>query len=158
MQFFKNDIKATVALFITGLFSFLLTLLPTDNVYKAMERSTSYYTEDFAIKKDLDHDGIDEYIENQSYSDGGHVCSVYKVIKGSLYIGYVTDLLDEPYDETGIGNMMTYYDRENNCVFFIYKTNGFYKNTRKRLDLNKIEFVPLNPLLYDSFDFGSFVL
>ena len=158
MQFLRNDKKITVALFITGILSFVLTLLPTDNIYKAMERSTSYYTEDFAIQKDLDNDGIDEFIENQSYSDGGHVCSVYKMIKGSLYVGYVTDLLDKPYDEYGIGNMMTYYDRQNNCVFFIYKADGISQNIRKRLDISKIEFVPLNPLFYDYFDFGSFVL
>ncbi len=153
MQFLTMDKKLTIALLVAGAFSFGLTFIPTENIYRAMERSTKYYTEDFVIKKDLDNDGIYEYIENQSYSDGGHVCSLYKMINGSPYVGYVTDLFDEPFDGTGIGNMMTYYDRENNCVLYIYKQNGIFKNEKKLLDLSKIKFVPLDPLLYDAHDF-----
>ena len=158
MSFSNIDIKLITAVLIACLISIGLTFFPTDTIYKAMERSTSYYTEDFSIKRDIDNDGIDEYIENLSYSDGGHVCSVYKIINDSLYVGYVTDLFDEPYDETGIGNMKTYYDRENNYVLFIYKVNGKMKSKKKRLDTSKIEFVPLSPYLYDHFDFASFEL
>ncbi|WP_031551424.1 hypothetical protein [Oribacterium sp. FC2011] len=150
MQLSNSDIKVWFALLVTAFFSFGLSFLPTDNIYKAMELSTSYYTEDFLIKKDLDNDGVCEYIENQSFSDGGHVCSVYKLINDSIYVGCVTDLFDEPYDNTGLGCMMTYYDRDNNSVLFIYKSNGILRNKTKRLDVSNIHFEPLDPMLQDS--------
>ena len=150
MQTSKNDRKVFLALFIAALFSLGLAFLPTDNIYKAMELSASYYTEDFYIKKDFDNDGIEEYVENQSFSDGGHVCSVYKKINDSIYMGCVNDLFDEHYDNTGLGCMMTYYDRDNNSVLFIYQSNGILKNKTKRLDVSKIHFEPLDPMLQDS--------
>ena len=152
--FFKHKIYILM-LFLTGGLSLALTFLNPDNMYIAMENNTRYYTEDFSVRIDLDGDGTEELIENQAFSDGGHVCSVYKKIEDTIYVGYVSDLLNEPYDKVGIDIMKSYYDRENNAVFFIYKHNGLYKNALRNLNASKMEFVPLDPMLYDNVNYDD---
>lgn len=153
MKYLIQEYSFIIALFITGAFSLALIFLNPDNIYLAMEKKAQYFTEDFSMRIDLDCDGSEELIENQSFSDGGHVCSVYKLVDDTIYVGYVSDLLNEPYDKTGIGTMNSYYDKKNNSVLFIYKYKGEYKNAVRNLDINNLEFVPLDPMLYGQINY-----
>lgn len=97
---------------------------------------------------DVDGDGISELINNATWADGGRATIVFKRIEdGSVLCGYADELLDEPYDNLGVGSQYSYYLPEENKVdiFFWKEDKQEYNEKKYDIDLSKIEMYP-----YDS--------
>lgn len=75
--------------------------------------------EDVTIS-DLDADGKNELISGLTWGDGVTDVVVYKEFDGEIRYAYCTDLLDEPFDNVGIGSIGAEYLKETNQVKIWY--------------------------------------
>lgn len=85
---------------------------------------------------DLDADGNNELIANLLWADGATDVIIYKDFSGEIRYAYLTDLLDEPYDNLGIGAIGAQYIKENNQVKIQYWVNSEQKFNEKYYDIN----------------------
>lgn len=89
---------------------------------------------------DLDKDGKNELIANLEWSDGGSDVVVYKKSENAVQYAYCSYLLDEPYDNTGVGSFRAEYLKNTNEVKLSYwiEAEQKYKNSTYSIDYNRL--------------------
>lgn len=89
---------------------------------------------------DLDKDGKNELIANLEWSDGGSDVVVYKKSENVVQYAYCSYLLDEPYDNTGVGSFRAEYLKNTNEVKLSYwiEAEQKYKNSTYSIDYNRL--------------------
>ena len=91
--------------------------------------------EDVSIS-DLDGDGKNELISDLTWGDGVTDVVVYREFDGEIRYAYCTDLLDEPFDNVGIGSIGAEYLKETNKVKIWYWVAANQEIREKYYDIN----------------------
>jgi hypothetical protein len=89
---------------------------------------------------DLDGDGMNELVCNVTYNaDGAMRTAVYYRVGMEVMTGWADDLLDEEYDNYGIGSEYSEYLPEENKVEIFYWLDSIqdYKSRKYDIDLEK---------------------
>lgn len=91
--------------------------------------------------RDIDGDGENELLCNVIWGDGACRGVVYDYVDGQVYGGAMEDLLDEPYDDWGVGSYGCAFLSEENVVsiWFWKEALGDYEEKKYVVDLEKIE-------------------
>lgn len=66
--------------------------------------------------RDIDGDGKNELLCNVIWGDGAYRGLVYDYDDRQIYVGAMEDLLDEPYDDWGVGSYGCLFSGEENVV------------------------------------------
>lgn len=94
--------------------------------------------------RDIDGDGENELLCNVIWGDGAYRGVVYDYADGQIYVGNMEDLLDEPYDDFGVGSFGCEFLGEENVarIWFWKEALGDYEEKKYEVDLEKIEMKP----------------
>lgn len=98
--------------------------------------------------RDIDGDGVNELLCNVIWGDGACRGLIYDELDGQVYVGAIEDLLDEPYDDIGVGSYgCEFLGEENVAHFWFWKEAlGDYEEKQYAVDLEKIEMRPYEPV------------
>lgn len=89
---------------------------------------------------DLDGDGKNELISGLMWGDGATDVIVYKEFENGIRYAYCSELLDQPYDNIGIGSLGVEYLKNTNEVEIYYwiDTEQRYRTSTYDIDLNSL--------------------
>lgn len=89
---------------------------------------------------DLDGDGKNELISGLMWGDGATDVIVYKEFENGIRYAYCSELLDQPYDNIGIGSLGVEYLKNTNEVEIYYwiDTEQRYRTATYGIDLNSL--------------------
>lgn len=80
-----------------------------------------YDKENVDFQVDIDGDGEKELICNVTWlADGAQRTRIYRYENGRVYCGNGEDMLDEAYDNFGVGSLSSRYDPEKNVISISY--------------------------------------
>ena len=97
--------------------------------------------EDFIA--DVDENGVTELVSNVVFGDGAQAALIYYLDENNnIQRGFADDLLDEEYDNNGIGSEYAKYIPEENVVEIFYYIDAIqdFKSKRYEIDFSKIDF------------------
>lgn len=92
--------------------------------------------------RDLNDDGENELISNRVWSDGGQATCVFVKKNNEICMGYLDDLLDEPYDNVHYMSEYSKYLPKENVVeiFYWIEADQEYKSKKYEIDLDKLTY------------------
>lgn len=108
------------------------------------ENNTLLFTtfgEEYFVR-DLNGDGENELISHQVFADGGQDTCVFVKKDNEIYMGYLDDLLDEPYDNVHYTSEYAEYRPEENVVeiFYWIAADQAYRSKKYEIDLDKLTY------------------
>lgn len=92
--------------------------------------------------RDLNDDGENELICHSVWSDGGEATCVYVKRDNEICMGYLDDLLDEPYDNMSYLATYSEYLPEENVVeiFYWMEADKDFRSKKYEIDLDKLTY------------------
>lgn len=92
--------------------------------------------------RDLNGDGENELISNRVFADGACDTCVFVKKDNEIYMGYLDDLLDEPYDNVHYTSEYSEYRPKENVVeiFYWIEADQAYRSKKYEIDLDKLTY------------------